>query len=83
MMKYQHDGQTSVRWIVGMLGVMLYVWGCFIAYIIVMLDMRFSKWLVEWLTYGALACVIVVVLLPRSTYEKSKKGSKSAEVGDG
>lgn len=91
MMKHQNDVKTLLRWFVGVAAIGLYVWASVVSYIIVMVevllhvDLLRYGYVVEWLTYGGLLCVIGVLVLPSEfKNEKAKiKQKDSTKVGDG
>lgn len=73
-MSYQKDRMLSLRWYVGLLGIGLLVWSWFASYIILLLNMKDMTWVVEWLTYGMMACAVVVVLIPSGDrYERKTR----------
>lgn len=74
-MKYQESKLTGLRWYVGVFGVGCTVWAWAISWVIVMASLKNMVWVAEWLTYIAVGCFIMIVLLPSEHKdEKSKKG---------
>lgn len=62
-MSYQ-DRDLSLRWYIGMLGIGLTVWAWLMAYLIVMAHIQDMEWLVTWLSWGAIGCLTLVLILP-------------------
>ena len=83
-MKYQESRLTGLRWYIGVVGIGCTVWAWAIAWVIVMMGLKNMTWVAEWLTWIAVGCFIVVVLLPSECKdEKRKERSKSEKISDG
>lgn len=83
-MKHQESRLTGLRWYIGMVGVGCTIWAWAISWVIVMWSLKNTMWVAEWLTYIAVGCFVVVVLLPSECKdEKRKERSKNSETSDG
>lgn len=83
-MKHQESKYTGLRWHIGILGVVCTVWAWMLSWAMVVMSINIRVWVAEWLTYIAVGCFIIVVLLPSENKdEKRKERSKSEKVGDG
>lgn len=84
-MKHQESRLTGLRWYVGLVGVGCMVWAWFLSWAIVLWPLHNMVWLVEWCTWGMVACAVIVFLLPSesSNGKTRSKRSKNSETSDG